>query len=295
MKPIRAKTVPTGVFPKRFMLSTLRRLGYEVGLTLPTLTAPANGAGSGRALTLRLQIHRDGRAVHSLDVAPDPGRSHIQVWQRQWEAGIGAGSGEDLITAEYLHEPADAPWLAPVMAQDVEGQFLARVDENGRYSSVLTSMVPYRAPGYRFTPIIGLTHYYKFADDLENYTLFLSAKGIAAGEEAKADGNMLHIDYYSYAGQPLASTDLAVPVNGVLLHPLEEGLAKLGVARAALAGGITAHCRGGASQFSIFTVVRNRRSGAIGLEHSLPPYYYVTGISHPAIRGPFYKRALART
>ena len=36
-----------------------------------------------------------------------------------------------------------------------------------------------------------------------------------------------------------------------------------------------------------------KRTGALGLEHSLPPYYYVTGISHPAIRGPFYARALA--
>jgi len=295
MKPMHAKVTPSGVFPKRFMLSTLRRLGYEVGLTLPNLVAPANGAGGGRVLPLRVHLHRGGQTIRSLDITPDARQSHIQVWQRQWEAGItGDGADEDLITAEYLHEPADIPWLGPVMAQDVEGQFLARAGENGRYSSVLTSMVPYRAPGYRFTPIIGLTHYYKFADDLENFTLFMNAKGIAAGENANSDGgNRLHIDYYSYAGAPLATTDIVVPTNGVLLHPLETSLAALGVPREALAGGVTSHCRGGASQFSIFTLVRNRRSGAIGIEHSLPPYYYVTGVTHPAIRGPFYKRALS--
>src|SRR5262245_36519696 len=139
MRPMHAKVTPTGVFPKRFMLSTLRGLGYEVGLTLPTLAPPPNGSGGGRALPLRLHLHRGGRVVHTLDIAPGPRRSHIQSWQREWEAEIGAASGEDLITAEYLFDAADIPWLAPIMAKDAEGQFLARIDDGGRYSSVLTS------------------------------------------------------------------------------------------------------------------------------------------------------------
>ena len=289
MRPIRKKATPVGVFPKRFLISTLRQLGREVGLTVPTLVAPPNGSGAPRALPVRVHVYRDGRAVHQLEVAADPRRPCVEVWQREWEAGLApSNAGEDLIAVEYLHAPEDAPWLGPRMAEEVEGQFLARAAD-GRYGCVLTSFVPFRPAGYKFTPIIGLTHYHKFGPEFENYTLFVNAKGIGDGGGV----NRLHVDYYSFAGERLAAADLEVPYNSGHLHPVEASLAAHGVPAAALAGGVIAHCRGGASQFSIFTLIRNKRTGALGLEHSLPPYYYVTGISHPAIRGPFYARALA--
>jgi hypothetical protein len=290
MRPIRKKATPVGVFPKRFLISTLRQLGQEVGLTVPTLVAPANGSGAARALSVRVHVYRGGRDAHQLEVAADPGRPCIEVWQQQWEAGSApSNAGEDLITVEYLHTPADAPWLGPRMAEEVEGQFLVRAAD-GRYGCVLTSFVPFRPAGYKFTPIIGLTHYHKFAPEFENYTLFVNMKGAGAIDD---DANRLHIDYYGFSGVRLATTDLDVPYNSGYLHAVEASLAERGVDAAALSGGVISHCRGGASQFSIFTLIRNRRTGALGFEHSLPPYYYVTGISHPDIRGPFYARALA--
>jgi hypothetical protein len=290
MRPIRKKATPVGVFPKRFLISTLRQLGQEVGLTVPTLVAPPNGGGAARALPVRVHVYRGGQPVHQLEITADPRSPSVEIWQRQWEAGLPpSNAGEDLVAVEYVHAPEDAPWLGPRMAEDVEGQFLARAPD-GRYSCVLTSFVPFRNPGYKFTPIIGLTHYHKFGPEFENYTLFVNIKGVAAGDDG---ANRLHIDYYSFAGNRLAAADLEVPYNSGRLHPVEASLASHGVPADALAGGVIAHCRGGASQFSIFTLIRNKRTGALGLEHSLPPYYYVTGISHPDIRGPFYARALA--
>jgi hypothetical protein len=291
MRPIRKKATPVGVFPKRFLISTLRQLDREVGLTVPTLVAPPNGSGAARALPVRVHVYRNGRAVHQLEVAADPRRPCVEVWQREWEAGLAASNaGEDLIAVEYLHAPEDAPWLGPRMAEEVEGQFLARAAD-GRYGCVLTSFVPFRPAGYKFMPIIGLTHYHKFGPEFENYTLFVNLKGVGDGGGV----NRLHVDYYNFRGERLAAADLDVPYNSGHLHPVEASLAARGVPATALAGGVIAHCRGGASQFSIFTVIRNKRTGALGFEHSLPPYYYVTGISHPAIRGPFYARALAPT
>jgi hypothetical protein len=290
MRPIRKKTTPVGVFPKRFLISTLRQLGQEVGLTVPTLVTPANGAAAARALAVRVHVYRGGRDVHQLEVAADARRPCVEVWQSDWEAGLGpSNAGEDLIAVEYLYAKEDAPWLGPRLAGEVEGQFLVRA-ANGRYGCVLTSFVPFRPPGYKFTPIIGLTHYHMFGPQFENYTLFVNLKG--AGD-ADGGANRLHVDYYDFSGARLAAADLDVPYNGGYLHAVEAGLAERGVPAAAFAGGVIGHCRGGASQFSIFTLIRNRRTGALGLEHSLPPYYYVTGISHPAIRGPFYARALA--
>jgi hypothetical protein len=291
MRPIRKKATPVGVFPKRFLISTLRQLGQEVGLTVPTLVAPANGSGAARPLPVRVHVYRGGRDAHQFDIAPDPRRAFVEVWQRDWEAGLGpSNAGEDLIAVEYLHTKEDEPWLGPRMAVEIEGQFLVRAaGPEGRYGYVLTSFVPFRPPGYKFTPIIGLLHYYRFGAELENYTLLVNLKGAGDAEGA----NRLHVDYYSFAGEPLAAADLDVPYNSGHLHPVEASLAAQGVPADALAGGVIAHCRGGASQFSIFTLIRNRRTGALGLEHSLPPYYYVTGISHPDIRGPFYARALA--
>src|SRR5262245_6559008 len=126
MSPIRKKAPPVGVFPKRFLISTLRQLGQEVGLTVPTLVAPGNGAGAARALPVRVHVYRGGRDVHRFDVASDPRCAFVEVWQRDWEAGLGpSNAGEDLVAVEYLHAAEDAPWLGPRMAEEVEGQFLA--------------------------------------------------------------------------------------------------------------------------------------------------------------------------
>lgn len=286
MRTVRKNAAPVGVFPKRFLMSTLRQLDQEVGLTVPMLAPP----GGGRALTVRVHVYRDGRAVHRFDAAADPRRPFIEIWQHEWEAGLAAGNeGEDLIAVEYLHEAGDAPWLGPRMTEEVEGQFLLR-SPDGRYGYVLTSFVPCRTPGYKFTPIIGLTHYHKFGPEWENYTLFVNLQGAAAGGDG---ANQLHADYYGFDGGKLAAEDFEVPFNGSRLHGVEASLAAAGVPAAALSGGVIAHCRGGASQFSIFTLIRNKRTGAVGIEHSLPPYYYITGISHPAIRVPFYQQALA--
>lgn len=280
MRPIRTKSAPTGIMPRRFLISTLRQLGLEVGVTLPVLAAPQGG----RALPVRLHVYREGRAVHRFDATPDPRRAILEIWQHEWEAGLAAGNaGEDLIAVEYLHEPVDAPWLAPRMAEELEGQFLYRAAD-GRYGYVLTSFVPCRPPAYKFTPIISLTHYHKFGPEWENYTLLVNLQAVEAG----AGANRLHVDYYGFDGGKLAAIDLEIPFNASRLLSVEAGLPA-----DARAGGVIAHCRGGASQFSVFTLIRNKSTGAVGIEHSLPPYYYVTGISHPAIRVPFYQRALA--
>lgn len=278
MRPIRTKNAPTGIMPRRFLISTLRQLGLEVGVTVPVLAPP----GGARALTVRVHVYREGQEVHRFDATPDPRRAILEIWQHEWEPGPGAaGGGEDLIAIEYLHGPDDAAWLAPRMAVELEGQFLHRAAD-GRYGYVLTSFVPCRPPGYKFTPIIGLTHYHKFGPEWENYTLLVNLQAVEAG----AGANRLHVDYYGFDGGKLAQEDIEMPFNASRLLRLEQRLPE------AVPHGVTAHTRGGASQFSIFTLIRNVRTGAVGIEHSLPPYYYVTGISHPAIRVPFYQRAL---
>jgi hypothetical protein len=51
--------------------------------------------------------------------------------------------------------------------------------------------------------------------------------------------------------------------------------------------------KGGASQFAIFTVFMNERTQALGIEHSLPPYYYCSGVFEPQNRKSFYERAFS--
>ncbi len=43
------------------------------------------------------------------------------------------------------------------------------------------------------------------------------------------------------------------------------------------------------SQFSIFTVLKNNVSGALAMEHSLPPYYYINPENMGNVRGQFLK------
>ena len=150
MRPIGKKVAtPVGVFPKRFLISTLRQLDREVGLTVPTLgrAAQRQAARPARSPCASMSIATDGRCI-TWKWRPTPRRPCVEVWQREWEAGLAASNaGEDLIAVEYPHAPEDAPWLGPRMAEEVEGQFLARAAD-GRYGCVLTSFVPFRPAGY---------------------------------------------------------------------------------------------------------------------------------------------------
>jgi hypothetical protein len=49
--------------------------------------------------------------------------------------------------------------------------------------------------------------------------------------------------------------------------------------------------KGGESQFIIFTLFINKLTGAIGIEHSLPPIYYCSSIYKPENRSKFFKSA----
>src|SRR5262249_60451743 len=118
MRPIRKKAPPVGVFPKRFLISTLRQLGQEVGLTVPTLVAPANGSGAPRALPVRVHVYRGGGGTPQFDIAPDPGRGFVGVWQHDWEGGFGgAKAGEGLGAGGDSAAGRDAPRRGPPRGQ----------------------------------------------------------------------------------------------------------------------------------------------------------------------------------
>jgi len=170
----------------------------------------------------------------------------------------------------------------------MQGQLMWRRRQTNEYGCILLDMVPVRPPGYRFSPIIHVAHYYSPGQVYENYTWFLN---LCRSDEGESSNNRLLVDYYGRSGQRLGSATLELPRNTSVLVPIEEKLHSIGVAQTTMADGVTAHYRGGASQFAIFVVTRNRMSGAIGFEHSLPPYYYVRAIGNPETRSRIYRSA----
>jgi len=240
------------------------------------------------SLIVRVHVYRHGRKLREWDAPLDLAKGSLQIWQSEWERGDNQDpEGDDLIAVELISSDSEVVGL--LLRDRIEGQLLWRNRRTGEYGCVLVDMIPVRPPGYRFAPIIHVAHYYSLGGGYENYTWLLNLRGV---DETGGASNQMHVDYYSHGGARLASTVLDLPPNSASLVPVERTLNKLGVSESAAARGITAHFRGGASQFGIFVVTRSRESGAIGLEHSLPPYYFIRSLNNPATRSRVYRSAM---
>jgi hypothetical protein len=268
---------PSATWPHYVLLGTLRRFGHEVGFSLPVIDD--GHADPNEGAPIRVHIYRNGTKQKTWEPSFDAKRRHVVVWQREWEGNAPpAGDEEDLIAVEYRSRAAAA-------RRSIDAQIFWR--SATEYGSVLVATVRLRPAHFRFSPIVHAAHYYAVGDNYENFTWLLNLKG----DEAPAgEQNRMLIDYYARSGAKLSSRTLTFPCNSAMLVPLSDGLAAIGSSDKEVGDGVVAHFRGGASQFAIYTIIRNRASGALGLEHSMAPHSFVYALGQPEIRARFLQQ-----
>jgi hypothetical protein len=239
------------------LVPSLASLGHEPGFAIKS-----------KAKFVRVRTYQGGDLAASWELKPD---RITRCWRSQW-APLLPVTPDELHTVELDGDTSD-----------LEAEILLRNDD--QQSAVLTGLVPLRASGFKFAPIVHQAHYNILLDHCETYVVFTNL----VGEIEQARGqNKLQVEIRNLAADVLAVTEVDVGFNSTFLLPVREFASRNG---ADVKNGLSLRIRGGASQFAIFTAIRNLSSNAIGIEHSLPPIYFTEAPFDPALRVRFHQAA----
>jgi len=221
------------------------------------------------AKTIRVRTFQNGSLASTWEAQPS---AINRFWRSQWAADLPVSDNE-LHTVELEGETFS----------DLEGELLFR---NGQQqTAVLTGLVPLRDAGFKFSPILHQAHYNLLLDQFETYVVFVNLVGEGA---APSGSNKLQVEVRNLRSDVLAVTEVDIGFNSTFLLPVRDVARSHG---ARLDQGLSLRIRGGASQFAVFTVFQNRQSGALGIEHSLPPIYFTEAPFNPDLRARFQKAA----
>ena len=243
---------------KRLLVPSLVSIGHEPGFAVKT-----------NARTIRVRTFQDGSLASTWETQP----SQInRIWRSQW-AGHLPASPNELHTVELEGETRP----------ELEGELLFRNAQ--QQTAVLTGLVPLRDAGFKFSPILHQAHYNVLFEQFETYVVFTNLVGES---DLPSRPNKLQVEIRNLRSEVLAVTEIDIGFNSTFLLPVRDLARTHGVQ---LDQGLSLRIRGGASQFAVFTVFQNRQSGALGIEHSLPPIYFTEAPFNPDLRARFQKAA----
>lgn len=267
---------------RAFLFPGLRHIGYDSGFSIP-LRAEVKHCPDLHAEVL---LFSEGRLAARHEVAlGGQGGVFYRGWNTDWFPEPLPAVGDELYCVR-LKSHADPERALP--KTDIEAQMLFLQKSEGWVSSVLTGMVPMRAPGYRFAPIIHTAHYIASEPEVETITLFMNVKDVS--HAGVLDAGVLNAEVSSRAGDYLATVQYPARGNATLAVSSDDLLRRLNLSEEQARQGINVKFWGGASQFSILTIYRNRQNGSIGVEHSLAPLYYLPDLLNPDVRALVYQQ-----
>ncbi|WP_128926846.1 hypothetical protein [Bradyrhizobium guangxiense] len=243
---------------RRLLVPSLASIGQESGFAVKT-----------KATSIRVRTFQGGLLASVAEFDPAP---IVRLRRSQWASHLPV-SNDELNTVELVGEPGS----------ESEGELLYR--DGAQQVSVLTGLVPLRDAGFKFSPIVHQAHYNVLLPNVETFVVLAN---LVAESDKPARPNKMQVEIRNMSAQVLAVTEIDAGLNSTYLLPVAELARSHGIDPSQ---GLSLRIRGGASQFAVFTVFRNLTSGALGIEHSLPPIYFTEAPFNPALRGRFQKAA----
>lgn len=267
---------------KVFLFPGLRHIGYDSGFSIPLKAEVSQTAD----LYAEVLLFSQGCLAMRHEVAlGELNALFYRGWNTDWFPAESLPAFGDELFCVRLKSRNNPEKNLP--RTDIEAQMLFRQKDNW-VSSVLTGLVPARAPGYRFAPIIHTAHYIASEPEVETISLFMNLKD--ASHADPIDGGMLNAEISSRTGEHLSTVQFPVKGNATVAISSDDLLARSGLSEEQGRRGINVKFWGGASQFSILTLYRNRQNGSIGVEHSLAPLYYLPDLLKPEVRSLVYQQ-----
>jgi hypothetical protein len=271
---------------RAFLFPGLRGIGYHVGFSVP-LRAEMRRTPD---LVAEVLLFSSGclAARHQVNFG-HPNFLFYRGWDADWFPETLAKAGDELYCI-LLKSSSDVGRALP--QTDIEAQILFRKKDEWT-SSVLSGFVPVRPPGHKFAPIIHTAHYIASEPEVETITLFMNLKDVS--NTGTSDAGILNAEIRSRDGEYLATVQYSGKGNATLAVSSDDLLSNIDVSGGHSRKGINVKFWGGASQFSILTVYRNRQNGSIGVEHSLAPLYYLPDLLSPAVRSVVYQQLVLKS
>jgi len=192
-----------------------------------------------------------------------------------------------LATVEFDTERLSAEDRAHLKTQAFEAQSLLRHAQTKLWTAVLFDLIPDKKAGHQYAPILHCAHSGHVSPLHETYALLLNFRPPSLAVSQK--NQKLHLQLKNPQGQLLKEEILSIDFNSTSLVSFREKFASVG----GFVPGSTINFKGGESQFAIFTLFMNSQSGAFGIEHSLAPFYYCSGLQIPNSRKTFYQNAFS--
>jgi len=264
------------MFERCFIFPGLKSLGYESGMSVP---CPVTRA---RRIDLQISRYHEGAVAAQARLEIPPDCLQFRTWQSNWNCDLKACGPLDIFVARIVARGTDEE---PPGLGELEAQMLFR-HSFGWTSSLLTGFVPLRPPGYKFASIIHTGHYFADRSAYSSSTIFTNVRSPADGPAA----GRFSVTVQSRDGTQLGQIERQIVANSALVVALDDVLDECGVGKATPHEGFNLTFVGGRSQFSIMTVFQRRDNGAIGLEHSLAPLYYIPQLRDAAVRSRVYGR-----
>jgi hypothetical protein len=269
---------------KAFLFPGLRHMGYASGLSIPLKGEVQRTPDLNAEILMFSRGCLAARHEVPLGEMGLSGSLFYRGWDMNWFPEPVPAAGDELFCMR-LTSPAYPERALP--QSDIECQMLLRQKDDW-VSSVLTGMVPLRAPGYRYAPIIHTAHYIASEPEVETITLFMNIRDVSSA--GPMDGGVLNADVSARTGEYLGTVQFPVRGNATVAISSDDLIRELNLSGTQSSQGINVKFWGGASQFSIVTVYRNRANGSIGMEHSLAPIYYLPGLRDPKVRALVYQQ-----
>lgn len=243
---------------RRLLIPSLAALGQEAGFAI-----------NAEIPLIRVRTFQGGAPVAVTEFKPD---RIVRMWRSQWAPDLPA-TADEINTVEFVGDGFN----------DLEGEVSFRDDR--QQIAVLTGLVPLRGPDFKFSPILHQAHYNVLMANCETYVVLANLVGEG---DKPTRANRLQVEIRNLAADVLAVTDIDPAFNTTWLLPVADLARRNGVVPEQ---GLSVRIRGGTSQFAVFTVFRNLSSGALGIEHSLPPIYFTEAPFNPALRSRYQKAA----
>jgi hypothetical protein len=150
-----------------------------------------------------------------------------------------------------------------------EIQLMVRSNDHKNFASILYDMVPDHDKNYLYSPILHCAHTAIIDENIDTYILMANHRRLPEN----LDKQKIRLSIIKGVGTILSKSEEIVNFNSSKLISFRDKFSEFN-----FEAGDQIDIKGGNSQFAIFTIFFNKNSKSIGIEHSLPPIYYVSDI-----------------
>lgn len=248
------------------MFSTLQSLGLEVSAFLRNTARGVSAGDAVPEMSVELTLFQEGQPIfHDQSFATLSSNGICEISSGTCSA-IAESEAEKLVVVRCSRPGGEGKYFSQ------EHQVTFKQKQSGKYCFLVYDQLPISPVAKKPSPIVVFAPKVWVGQELSTYLIFCNSRDTQiAGKSAP-----LEIKIMSEDGSILHSMNLEPSYNDVTVVNLKEEL-KGKITIESEARFFSAVARGGSSQFVVYTMIVNEKTGNMALEHSLPPIYYSTG------------------